>query len=171
MNLNIYFIFIAIGLLSIYLIFSPMKIALNKNKNIPQIELSNFTVYDLNTKGVKSIFKGTKGFRYTNKYLVQDVNYISKAKKNLIYITSKFGKFKKPIIKLIGNVVYRRSDGLVFKTKEGMYNQSTGIFTTSGKYVSYKDNDKIAGYKLFYNNKTNIATSKEVVAIYQLNEK
>lgn len=172
MNINIYFIFIAVGLLAIYVFFSPMKITINQNKNIPQLQLSNFTIYDLNVKGLKSIFKGTKGFRYINRYLVDDVNYTDNTGKYLVNITSKYGKFQQPLIRLTKNVIYKRGDGLIFKTQEGKYNQLTGIFTTNGKYVSYnKNNDKMTGYKLFYNSKTNDMTSNKIIAQYQLNEK
>lgn len=171
MNVSIFFIFITAMLAAIYIFFSPMKISMNDQKNVPQLELSHFTIYDLDEKGLKSIFKGTSGLRYTNRYLVDDVNYTDDSKKDLVHITSAHGEFQDNLINLQGNVIYTRDDGLVFKSNEASYNQVTGVFKTDGKYISYKNNDKITGRKLNYNSKTKNATSENIVALYQLNEK
>jgi LPS export ABC transporter protein LptC len=171
MNVSVYFVLITAILAAIYIFFSPMKISMSDKKNVPQLQLSDFTIYDLNEKGLKSIFKGKSGLRYPNYYLVNDVNYTDASKNNLVNIKSEFGQFKDNAIELKGDVVYTREDGLVFKSDQASYNQATGIFQTNGKYISYKNNDKITGHKLIYNSKNKSATSKNIVALFQLNEK
>lgn len=171
MNINIFFIFIAAILASIYIFFSPMKLHINKKTKTPQLQLYNFKVYNLTTRGVKSVFGGSKGFKYGSKYIVYDVNYTDDSTKSLANITAQHGMFKQPIIKLYGNVFYKNINGLTFKSNEATYNQSNKVLRTKGKYISYKKNDRITGYKLMYNSKNQKATSKNIVAIYQFNKR
>jgi len=171
MNINIFFIFIAALLASIYIFFSPMKLPINKESKTAQLQLSHFTVYNLTTHGVQSVFSGTKGLKYGLKYIVYDVNYTDNSTKSLANITALHGVFKQPIIKLDGNVLYKNISGLIFKSNEATYNQTSKVLRTKGKYISYKKNDKITGYKLMYDNKDKKATSKDIVAIYHFNKR
>ncbi len=171
MNINIFFIFIAALLASIYIFFSPMKLPVNKENKTAQLQLSYFTVYNLTTHGVQSIFSGTKGLKYGLKYIVYDVNYTDNSTRSLANITALHGVFKQPMIELYGNVLYKNISGLIFKSNEATYNQASKVLRTKGKYISYKKNDKITGYKLMYDNKDKKATSKDIVAIYQFNKR
>ncbi len=171
MNINIFFIFIATLLASIYIFFSPMKLPINKESKTAQLQLSHFTIYSLTTHGVQSVFSGTKGLKYGLKYIVSDVNYTDNSTKSLANITALHGVFKQPMIELDGNVLYKNISGLIFQSNEATYNQTSKVLRTQGKYISYKKNDKITGYKLMYDNKNKKATSKDIVAIYQFNKR
>jgi LPS export ABC transporter protein LptC len=168
MNVTVFFLFIFAGLGTIYLGFSPMKMHLKDTTNAPQLQMMDFSIYDLNTKGVKSIFNATKGLRYTDRYLADNVDYISKSSQQLFSITANHGNFFNHVIKLTGDVVYSREDGLIFKSNEATYNRQTGVYKTQSKYISYKNNDKIRGSKLIYNSKTGQAVSQSINAQYQL---
>jgi len=135
MNINIFFIFIAALLASIYIFFSPMKLPINKESKTAQLQLSHFTVYNLTTHGVQSVFSGTKGLKYGLKYIVYDVNYTDNSTKSLANITALHGVFKQPIIKLDGNVLYKNISGLIFKSNEATYNQTSKVLRTKGKYI------------------------------------
>lgn len=171
MNINIFFIFIAALLASIYIFFSPMKLPINKKSKTAQLQLSDFKVYNLTTHGVKSVFGGSKGFKYGSKYVVYDVNYTDDSTKSLANITALRGVFEQPRVELYGNVFYKNINGLVFKSNEATYNQSSKVLRTKGKYISYKKNDRITGYKLMYDSKNQKATSKNIVAVYQFNKR
>lgn len=168
MNINFYFIYISIGLALIYIFFNPMKLEKFDKGEIAQLELADFTIYDLDSQGLKSVFNGTKGYRYTNRYEVFDINYTDNSKEYIANITSDFGVYKDYVVDMYGNIVYKRADGLTFKSDDGNYNQKTGVLRTEGKYISYRKSDKITGKSLMYDSKNGHVTSKNVFAVYQL---
>lgn len=168
MNINFYFIYISVGLAMIYLFFHPMKLQKLDNSEVPQLELTNFTMYDLNQDGLKSIFGGTKGYRYINRYEVFDINYTDNSKELISNITSNFGIYKNHLVSMSGDLVYTRADGLTYKSDDGNYNQKTGVLRTVGKYISYRNNDRITGENLMYDSKIGYSTSDNVFAIYQI---
>ncbi|MBU0632403.1 LPS export ABC transporter periplasmic protein LptC [bacterium] len=168
MNINFYFIYISIGLAMIYLFFHPMKLEKFNKSEIAQLELTNFTMYDLNQDGLKSIFSGTKGYRYVNRYEVFDINYTDNSEALIANITSDFGIYKNHLVSMYGDLVYTRADGLTYKSDDGNYNQKTGFLRTESKYISYRNNDRITGDSLVYDSKKGHATSKNVSAIYEI---
>jgi LPS export ABC transporter protein LptC len=170
MNINLFFVSIFIGLAMIYIFFNPTKLQQYDTKEIAQLELSNFSVYDLDIKGLRSVFSGLKGYKYANRYEVSDINYTDNTKEYTTNIHSDFGIYKDHIVNVQGNVVFARADGLSFKTDEAFYNQNTGILKTPSAYTLYRNNDKITGVKLVFDNKENRVLSKQISATYQIKD-
>ena len=154
----------------IYIFFNPMKLEKLDQKEIPQLEITNFTIYDLDKTGLISLFNGAKGFRYKDRYEVSDINYTDNSKEYISSLTSAFGVYKDFKVNMSGDVVYKRDDGLTFKSDNGQYDQKTGVFTTKSKYVSYRNNDKISGEELMFDNKNGHTTSKNVDATYEIKD-
>ena len=168
MNVNFYFIYITIGLAMIYIFFNPMKLQTLNTAEVAQLELTNFKIYDLDKDGLKSVFSGTRGYRYLDRYEVFDINYTDNSKVYVSNIKSNFGVYKNYIVNMNGNLVYTRADGLTYKSNDGNYNQQTGILRTEGEYLAYRDDNKVIGNSLVYDSKTGQSTSKKVFAIYQI---
>lgn len=154
----------------IYIFFNPAKLQQFETKEIAQLELFNFTIYDLDKNGLRSIFSGLKGYKYKDRYEVSDINYTDNTKEYTANIQSDFGIYKDNIVNMQGNVVYARSDGLTFKTGEATYNQNTGFLKTPSTYTLYKNDDKITGTKLIFDSKENHVVSKQISATYQIND-
>lgn len=170
MNINLFFVFIFTGLVMIYVFFNPTKLQQFETKEIAQLELFNFSIYDLDVKGLRSVFSGLKGYKYKDRYEVSDVNYTDNTKEYTTNIYSDFGIYKDHIINLQGDVVFVRADGLSFKTNEAFYDQDTGILKTPSAYTLYRNNDKITGVKLFFDSKENHVLSKQISATYQIQD-
>jgi LPS export ABC transporter protein LptC len=172
MNINIFFVSILAGLAMIYLFFEPMKIAELNHKEIPQLELTKFRVYELNEKGLNSLFIGEKGYRFVNesadRYEVYDINYTDYVRENIAHISSSYGTYKEHLVTLDGNVNYTRSDGITFKSDHATYDQNKAVFRTPGKYFFNKNNDKITGTKLFFDSNASHVTSQKISAVYQI---
>lgn len=168
MNINLFFVAIFAALGMIYIFFSPMKLQEFDKKEIAQLELVNFTIYDHDTKGLKSVLHGQKGYKYEDRYEVKDINYTDHTREYLAHLQADFGRYKESVIDLKGDVVYKRADGLTFETDKASYNQKTAVFQAPNRYTFYKNDDKITGTKLFFDSKENHVQSKQITAIYQI---
>ena len=168
MNINIFFTLVSSLLLVILFVFKPLKLDQKEHGIVPLFELSNFSMKELNTNGLITIMNGTKGTKFTNEYIVKDMDYTDNSKDFLANLKSNTGTYKDDIVNLVGNVVYFREDGLTFESEEATYNKKTSIATTRGKYIIYKDKDTVTGTQLVYNNLMDTVKSKNVNAIYQI---
>jgi LPS export ABC transporter protein LptC len=172
MNINIFFVAIMAVLGMIYLFFEPMKLAELNHKETPQLELTKFSVYELNEKGVKSVFYGNRGFRFadeqTDRYEVYDINYTDYVRENIAHIASDYGTYRNHLVTLDGNVSYARSDGMTFKSDKATYDQDKAVFRTPGNYTFSRNDDKITGTKLFFDSNATHVTSQKISATYQI---
>lgn len=169
-NINIFFAIVFSGLIAIFVLFKPMEIQNKKFNDLALFELGKFTMYELNTEGLDTLTIGSKAFRYTNRYIIEDVNYTDNSKEYIANIESNTGVYKGLVLNLDGDVVYTREDGLTFESQHVTYNKKTSIAISKDKYFAYKQNNTVKGNYIKYNNKKNKIYSKNVVAVYKLKE-
>jgi LPS export ABC transporter protein LptC len=170
MNINIFFTIVASALLMILVLFKPQDIKQNKFEDIALFNISAFTMYELNKNGLSSIMSGIEGIRYSDRYNVKFIDYTDNSQKFMANMKANNGIYKDNTLKLNGNVVYFREDGLTFETQEVTYNKETSIAIADGDYVLYRNNNKVIGNNLRYNNSSGRVQSKNVVAKYQIQE-
>ncbi|OIP57840.1 MAG: LPS export ABC transporter periplasmic protein LptC [Helicobacteraceae bacterium CG2_30_36_10] len=155
----------------IFFLFKPLNIKEQKFTDVPLFELSAFTMHELNIYGLQTLMLGDKGARYKDRYTVKNIDYTDNSRSYLANMRADFGVYKNEIVNLDGNVFYSREDGLVFETQKVIYNKKTSIAYVNQDYVSYRDNNKIIGTSLEYNNFLNQVKSTDVVANYHIEEK
>ena len=155
----------------IFFLFKPLHIKKQEIANMPLLELENFKLIELDEKGLLSITEGTNGARYTSKYTVTDLDYTDNTNEYLANIRSNNGLYKGDIIKLDGDVVYSREDGLSFQSQKANYNTKTKIAESTAKYVSHMNGNKTTGSYIQYDNINGIIKSKNIVANYKLKER
>ncbi|NPA59184.1 MAG: LPS export ABC transporter periplasmic protein LptC, partial [Epsilonproteobacteria bacterium] len=150
MNINIFFIAIILALSVIFVSFKPMVIKKQKFVDTPLFEIDTFTIHELNQVGLITVMKGTKATRYSDRYKVANIDYTDNSKKYIANIKANDGlyKDKDDILKLQGNVVYKREDGLTFKTSKAMYDKNSSIVKTDQKYVLYQGKNILKGTTL-----------------------
>ncbi|EQB40327.1 hypothetical protein M947_00595 [Sulfurimonas hongkongensis] len=173
MNINAFFVFIAIGLLMIYIGFKPQYVAEQNFVDVPLFELDSFVLHELNQDKLITIMKGSKTTRYSNRYNVTNISYTDNSKELLANIRADNGLYrdKEEIIDLVGNVIYNREDGLVFESQEAIYNKKIAIAKTQKDYIMYRDKNRVIGTSLVYDNANRKIKSKNVVAKYQIKER
>lgn len=138
--------------------------------DVPLFELSDFTMYELDTHGLTTILLGSTGTRYAQRYEIKDMDYTDNSKKYIANMVSDLGVYKNEIVKLSGHVVYVREDGLTFKSQEALYNKKTADVVSDTKYTAYLNDNVVIGDYIKYNNITKKIYSKNVIATYQLKE-
>lgn len=170
MNINIIFSFILAGLLSIYLLFEPLKIKEENFGEVPLFEVKEFLLYELSPKGLSTFMKGALGVRYENRYEVQEIHFTDNSHKYLANMVAKSGIYEAKQVFLEGDVRYSRDDGFVFETQSASYNKETMFAYSHTEYNSSKKQSHIEGKWLEYDNKNMRIKSSDVVAVYNLDE-
>ncbi|HIP03206.1 MAG TPA: LPS export ABC transporter periplasmic protein LptC [Campylobacterales bacterium] len=168
MNINIFLSFIISILLVLFFMFKPMDITIKHFKDVPLFELTDFTMYELTPNGLETIMLGSRGVRYSDRYVVKDMDYTDNSKKYIANIVADLGIYKNEIVTVTGHVVYRREDGLTFKSQKATYNKKTADVISDTNYIAYLNDNVVTGDFIKYNNITKKIYSKNVVAKYQL---
>ena len=171
MNINLFFITIIAGLSGIFFLFKPLDIKQKTFGEIPMLELEKFKLTELTTEGLSSILNGEIGTKYTDRYIMSNLDYIDNAGNKISNLKSDKGLYKGEVLDLNDNVRYTREDGLTFITQKAIYNKKTNIVISSTDYVSTFNENKVIGTYLEYNTATTIAKSKNITANYKLKER
>jgi hypothetical protein len=132
--------------------------------------MSNFTLYELDTTGLRTIMDGSSALRFKNRYVVNDIDYQDNSKEFLANMQAKNGVYKNDIITLTKDVHYDREDGIAFDTQKLVYNKTKAIATSNVGYVAHRGSDTFKGTYIRYDNNKNYIFSKNVRAKIQLEE-
>ncbi len=154
----------------IYFLFKPIKITEQKFKDVPLLDIGKFTLYELDTKGLKTIMAGEKALRFSNRYTVNAIDYTDNSKIFVSNMKADKGVYKVNLVNLKGNVTYVREDGITFKTNTMHYNTKTKIATTKDPYILHQDENYMNGKGLVYNAKLKQIKSQDVQITYELTE-
>lgn len=168
--INVIFIVIFSGLLSIYFFFQPMKLKEENFGEVPLFEIQNFLVYELTPKGLNTFMRGSSGVRYENRYEVQDIDFTDNSHKYLANMVAKKGTYEAKQVFLQGDVSYSRDDGFTFQTQNASYNKETMMAYAHTDYNSSKNNSTVQGQWLEYDNKNMLVKSTDISAVYALDE-
>ena len=154
----------------IFLFFKPMNIKEHKFKDVPMFQISDFTMHELDNHRLVTLMKGSSAFRYSDRYIIENIDYTDNTKDYVATMRAKHGVYKNEIVDLKDDIFYAREDGLIFTTSKARYNRKTNITNVDAKYILYRVDDNVTGSSFIYNNKLNKGSSENVYAIYQLQE-
>ncbi len=169
MNINTLIALLAVGLGSIYVFFSPLKIEQTKHsRDIPLLELHKFTMYEFDTKKLVDISNGEKAIRYKDRYMLYDFIFTDNSNADIVAISAKKGLYKNETLLLEDDVLYTKSDGLEFKSQKVFYNRSKGYVQSKVPYVAMLGENIVIGNYLFYDINKKLIRSKHVEALYHL---
>lgn len=154
----------------IYIFFQPLKIKQQEFDDVPLLTMGNFVMYELQRTGLQTIMAGTKALRYTERYIVNDVNFTDNSKEFMSNMQADNGIYKNNIVDLKGNVVYKREDGLTFESDTLNYDTKNSIAQTKDDYLAHRDKNSMKGASFIYDSINNTMKSKQVTVKYQLKE-
>lgn len=168
MSINLFFIILAGLLIGMFNYFSPDYAPSNDIKDIPQIELTDFTLYEISSKGIDHILEGKEGKKFDDHYVITSAKFSDNTKNLFQTIRSDHADYRNDIIALNGHVHYLRDDGLEFHSAEGSYNSKTSLVQTIGSFVINKNTSSIDGTSLHYNTAQDTVSADRVHGSYQL---
>lgn len=166
---NYFFITVAFVLAAILYFFKPMEIEERIDKEVAQLELRNFTLYELDVDGLKDIMIGRDGLRFDDRIEIKDIDYTDSTRSLQNNIQADFGRYNnKDIITLEGNVRYYREDGLTFRSDQAVIHQKEETIDVAGPFTLNKNGESAVGTNLFYDSKNGLSKAKNVTGIFEL---
>lgn len=169
MSINLFFIFIFAMLVGMFQYFQPHTQQEEQKKEIPQFELDQFVIYEISSSKINRFFEGSHGIRFSDRYVVENAKFSNNERELFESIRSDHALYKDDIVTLNDNVVYKRADGLAFRSNEGKYDQKNGHVSTQGTFVITKESNSIRGEHLHYNLNLDTVSANRIQGIYQLN--
>ena len=160
-----------VALMLIFVIFKPITIAQQEFKDVPMLNVGEFTLYELDTKGLKTIMTGKKALRFSNRYTVDEIDYTDNSNAFVANMKANYGIYKAHSADLKGAVSYVREDGITFNTDTMHYDTKTGIASTKDPYTAQKGESKMVGKGVVYDAKHKTMKSKKVEIRYKLEDK
>ncbi|WP_345978190.1 hypothetical protein [Sulfurimonas sp. HSL3-7] len=166
---NYFFITVAFVLAAILYFFKPMEIEERIDKEVAQLELLNFTLYELGVDGLKDIMIGRHGLRFDDRIEIRDIDYTDSTRSLQNNIQADFGRYNnREIITLEGNVRYYREDGLNFNSDRAVIHQKDETIDAAGPFTLHKNSESAVGTDLFYDRKNGLSKAKNVTGIFEL---
>ena len=154
----------------IFVFFKPLDIKHQEFIDVPQLEMKKFTMYELVLDGLKTYMTGDNATKYDDRFVIDDMNYTDKSQKYTANMCAKKGIYKDTKVILRGDVVYSRENGFIFKTQKLIYDKNTSIAISDVGYTAKMGENVVHGTYIKYNNLLNKVYSKNIEAIYQLQE-
>lgn len=137
-------------------------------EDVPMLHLTHFTMYELDPHGLMTLMMGSQGYRYKDRYTVDDIDHTDKSQQHVSNLTAQFGIYKGTLLTLDGNVSYVRDDGLAFYSQEARYDKKTTRFVSDTDFIAYKGKDTLRGTYIDHNDKTGKIHARNINAIYNL---
>lgn len=170
MTVNSFFVFVLLLLAAIFVFFKPVDVKTQQHSEVAQLDLSRFTLYELGQTGLQTVMSGEKGWRFSDRYEVEDINYTDKTKELAQNMTADFGKYRDNFMHLKGDVRYMREDGLKFFSNEATYNQKRSVARTKGDFEIIQDGNRVKGKNLFYQTDSGVTNASSINAVYTITE-
>ena len=127
-------------------------------------------MYEFTSFGLQTYMLGASGTKYDDRFIVKDIDYTNKSPKYIANMHAQEGIYKNDIVILEGNVTYSRDNGFQFLTQKLVYNKKTSQAVSNVGYTAKIGKNVVSGSYIRYNNKLNKIYSKNIDAIYQLQE-
>jgi len=155
---------------ALFVFLRPEAVVKSDDKEIAQLELEDFMVYEMDKNGVTSVVSGSSGKQFTKYYEVENAHYIENKNQLGEHLYADKARFENDIAYLDDNVRYFREDGLSFESDKAIYNTKKEHLFVPDKFVLTQNENVIYGKKLNYHSKTGKIKAQKIDANYYIEE-
>ena len=150
-----YFLFAFIVMMVFLLYQKPYDVINHKSsKDSPNIEMIEMINYSITKDGISHIVKSSKVLRFVDRDEFYNIDVTRKSKKTFLEnLRAKSGTLVKDDLKFVGNVHYRNSDNVQFKSQEANYNLKTEVFKTNVNFTLEESRSVTKGTSMVYRTK------------------
>lgn len=171
MKITHFFVILVLFAASLLVLLKPQEYSISKDTKVPQLEIEDFTVYEVSEEGVQNVISGTLGRQYPDYYEVENAHYIENKNRLGEHIYADHGKFKKEVVYLDDNVRYFREDGLSFESDHAVYHTKKEHLYVPKNFTLTQNENIIYGMELNYEVKTGAIAAEKIDATYYIEEK
>ncbi|MCX2717220.1 hypothetical protein OQH61_05660 [Helicobacter sp. MIT 21-1697] len=145
-----FIVLLGFSLSSIIFFTSDNALYANIGKEVPNIEISDFTLYLLNAQYTQAISQGSKALRFEDHEEIYDI-FVNQINNKLNeYMYAPFVLSKNKLYTFSQGADYLRIDGLSFWSKWGIYNYQKRIFKGKGDFILQNSTTKATGKNIYY---------------------
>jgi len=171
MKLTHFFVGMLLFSLALFVFLRPENISTTSAGKIAQLEIEDFTLYEITKDGVQSVVSGTVAKQFETHYEVENAHYIENKNKLGEHLYADRAKFEKDVAYMNENVRYFREDGLSFESDKAIYNTKEEELYVPEKFVLTQNENIVYGKELHYNSKTGKINALDIDANYYIQEK
>ncbi|MBA1437436.1 MAG: LPS export ABC transporter periplasmic protein LptC [Epsilonproteobacteria bacterium] len=146
----------------------PQNYTSKKMGDIPLLHVTDFTMYELDTQGLKTLMLGGQVYRYADRYTIDKIDHTDNSKTHITNLRADFGIYKNDILTLDGNVTLVRDDGVSYVTQHAKYYKKKGLFVGNTDYILTQGKNRLTGTYVDHNNISGKIHSKNIFATYFL---
>ncbi|MBN2871154.1 MAG: LPS export ABC transporter periplasmic protein LptC [Campylobacterales bacterium] len=169
MSVNVFFLLVLGLLLGMFAVFKPTYATDQLTREIPKIELQSFALYEISRNGIDHVLEGEEGKMFDDRYEVTSAKFSDNTKSLSQSIRADNAQYQSDVLRLKDNVLYRREDGLEFRSEEGQYDANASVITTQGPFAITQNANRVDGRRLYYNTEHDTVSADAVRGSYQLN--
>jgi LPS export ABC transporter protein LptC len=143
-----------------------------KESKVANIEVLGMKNYSITKNGINSITTAKRVLKYDTYDEFYDVSMLRRRKEVLLEkLQADTGTLVKNDLTLVGNVKYKNSNGVKFKSEEAQYNLNTKVFKTDKNFI-LEDNRTIThGSSLVYQTKKGKIDAENIRSIIEVDKK
>jgi len=171
MRITHFFVLLFLFAITLLVFLKPQEYQKNSQEHTAQLEIEDFSIYEINKEGVQSVVSGTLARQYVDYYEVENAHYIENKNHLGEHLYADLGKFEKEIAYLNENVRYFREDGLSFESDHAVYDTQKELLYIPKSFILTQNENIIYGNELKYNVKTGKMSAEKIDANYYLEEK
>lgn len=168
MNINTLILGIGILLGSIFFFFKPLAIKQSQKREIAQLELHNFMMYEFDREKLVDIATGEKALRYTNRDILYNFVFNDNSNDTLVSLSADKGRYRNDTLELQGNVLYTKSDNFEFKSEHVFYDRKRAYAKSDAPFTASMGQNRVKGKSLYYDLKKDRIKAKNINAIYKI---
>ena len=156
---------IGIGLVFALLLFQDeSSVDAVESNSSKELSFNNFSLIEITPKGVENRLSAKEAIKYTTHFELQEINITYK---NTQHLLAAKATYQDDFIYLDQSVLFKRDDGLVFRTEKLEYSiKSKKLYADESFYIDI-NGSRIAGKNLQYDlDDKNISAQKIRATIY-----
>ena len=127
-----------------------LKVDSSANKHnlfTKELEFTNTTFTEVDTKKLQGRAYGTYGIRENGELTLNNLVYFTE---NIKYLVADKGHYVGDILNMEGNIELAEKQGYVFKTERAKYNQKTELLRVNARFEAVRDENIFQGIRLVY---------------------
>lgn len=171
MKITHFFVLLSLFCVAIFTFLKPADYTQANSGEVAQLEIEDFTLFEITKAGVESVVSGTSGRQFATFYEVENAHYIENKNNMSEHLYADKGKFEGDVAYLDRNVRYFREDGLSFEGDHAVYDTKKEKLYVPERFTLTQNENVVYGKELHYDVKNGQIQASHIDASYYIQEK